>query len=125
MKLVTRDQAKAQVRQVDNSEDALIDTYILAASRLVINYLKGTKYVWSRYIDSAGDYVFDSSGNPEYQLDENDKKTVSEEVQAATLMLIGILYRDRDGQDPTLWKQGYLPEPVTACLYNLRDPSLA
>ncbi|MFD2404904.1 hypothetical protein ACFSVK_02515 [Azorhizophilus paspali] len=43
--------------------------------------------------------------------------------------MLGELYKhreaDQDGEVPTQWGFGYLPRPVVALLYQLRDPALA
>lgn len=50
-------------------------------------------------------------------------------VKAATLNLIGEMYRERDGemsgQVPAQYGYGYLPIGVVALLYPLRNPSSA
>ncbi len=126
MKLVTRDEAKAQVEATGMDDfDLLLDSQIEAASGLVINYMNGKRNIYAQEMDSNGDWVFDSNGRPAYELDSDGKKITRYEVKAAVLMLIGILFRDRDGEESEKWQQGYLPAPVTALLYNLRTPNIA
>jgi hypothetical protein len=43
----------------------------------------------------------------------------------ATILLTGHFYNNPDGDPEHDWEQGYLPRPVTALLYPLRDPALA
>ncbi|MNY54474.1 hypothetical protein D3C86_1903520 [compost metagenome] len=67
----------------------------------------------------------DSNGDPTYALDSSGDKIVRFEVEAAVLILIGHFYKDRDENADGAFDQGYLPKPVTALLYALRDPALA
>ncbi|MDT4887202.1 hypothetical protein FQZ97_1236280 [compost metagenome] len=88
------------------------------------NYLKsGSPYEVER--DSNDDPVLDSNGNPEYVRDSSGNKVVRFEVQSAVLLLVGHLYKDRDENPDGAFEAGYLPRPVTALLYALRDPALA
>lgn len=103
--LVSLDEAKRQIRQTQDHEDEHIQLQIEAASASVMAYLKSYDF-----IDSGGD-VIDAD--------------VPAQVKQATLLLVGFLFRDRDGQSASDWKDGYLPAPVISLLYNLRDPALA
>ncbi|MNW21504.1 hypothetical protein D3C71_2224620 [compost metagenome] len=58
-----------------------------------------------------------------YVVDSNDDKVVKYEVQAATLLQLGFLYKDRDENADGAYDMGYLPKPVMALLYSLRDPA--
>lgn len=84
--------------------------YIPAASRAVINYLK-----------SAADDLLDldSGGNIPAGF------SVPEEIQMATIALVGYWFRSPDSDPDKEFEQGYLPRPVTALLYPLRNPALA
>ena len=64
------------------------------------------------FLDSAGDVIVDSNDEP---------VGIPYEVQCAVLILVGYLYRNRDTNDG--FDPGYLPAPVTALLYPLRDPA--
>ncbi|MNN90581.1 hypothetical protein D3C81_2085530 [compost metagenome] len=101
----------------------LIEAYIAAASEAVKNYLKSASpYEVER--DSNDDPILDSSDNPMYIVDSSGDKLVKYSVQAATLLQIGFLYKDRDENADGAYETGYLPKPVTALLYALRDPAL-
>lgn len=108
--LVGLNEAKAQLRQDSNDDDGYITMLIHAASGMVLNYLKRDLN------DLTSDDLID--------YDSEGVIIMEEETRMATLYLIGMLYRDRDGQMSDKWQQGYLPYPVTAMLYPLRDPAL-
>ena len=110
--LVSLTQASAHLRRDTDDDDADLTLKIHAASGAVINYLKAG----ATFLDSADDVEVDSFGDP---------VGVPFEVQAATLLLLGSLYSDREGSEPDMWERGYLPKAVTALLYPLRDPALA
>ena len=124
MNYVTLDRAKAHLNMDHDEDDNLIGLYITAASRAVKNYLKSGS-PFKIETDSDGNDVLDSNGDPVYERDSSGAKIISEEVQAATLLLIGHLYKDRDENPDGAFEAGYLPKPVTALLYPLRDPALA
>jgi len=90
----------------------------------VKNYLKSASpYEVER--DSNDDPILDSSGDPIYVVDSSGDKVPKYAVQAATLLQLGFLYKDRDENPDQAFQQGYLPKPVTALLYPLRKPALA
>ena len=121
---VTLARAKQHLNMDHDADDSLITVYIQAASGAVKNYLKSAS-PYSVELDSDDDPVFDSSGDPVYVRDSDDNKEVRYEVQSAVLLLVGFLYKDRDENPDTAFQQGYLPFPVTALLYPLRDPAFA
>jgi hypothetical protein len=103
-------------------DDVLIEAYIGAASSAVKNYLKSASpYEVER--DSNDDPILDSSGDPIYVVDSSGDKVVKYEVQAATLLQLGFLYKDRDENADGAYDMGYLPKPVMALLYPLRTPA--
>jgi hypothetical protein len=123
MMYVTLDRAKRHLNMDHDQDDVLIEAYIGAASNAVKNYLKSASpYEVER--DSNDDPILDSSGYPTYIVDSSGDKQVKYEVQAATLLQIGFLYKDRDENANDAYDMGYLPKPVTALLYALRDPAL-
>jgi hypothetical protein len=109
--LVSLQQAKAHLRVDTSDEDTHIALLTEAASGAVLNYLKDDS---AAFLDSYGD-VMDSNGEP---------IGVPREVQSATLLMLGYLYKDRDGDPENAYEMGYLPKPVTALLYPLRTPAL-
>lgn len=112
MMLVSLASAKDHLRMDHSDEDNLIELYINAASGAVLNYLKDGA---DTFLDSSGIVSLDSNLEP---------IGVPYEVQAATLILLGHFFKDRDENANGAFQQGYLPMPVTALLYPLRDPSL-
>ena len=124
MMLVTRQEAKHHCYVTHDSDDTLIDAQIKAASGIVLNYLKTKRGLYESEYDENGDLVYDSNDNPVPVVDSSGQKLIREEVKAAVLIMVGILYRDRDGSEMQKWDTGYLPAPVTALLYPLRDPAL-
>lgn len=124
MMYVTLERAKQHLNMDHDEDDNLIEVYVQAASGAVKNYLKSASpYEVER--DSNDDPIFDSSGDPVYVVDSSGDKVVRYSVQAATLLMVGFLYKDRDENPDQAFQAGYLPKPVTALLYPLRKPALA
>ena len=119
----TLDEAKSHLRVDNDFEDADITLKIQGASQMVKNYLKSAS-PWLPEYDSNDDVVLDSNDEPVLYLDSTGQPVPKFEVKIATLILVGILYRDRDGEEMSSWQMGYLPAPVTALLYPIRDPAL-
>lgn len=117
MKLVTVQEASDHVRRDTGADDLDFEMKVEAASELVLDYIGDAAAAWT---DSTGQPFEDSNG---IALD------VPKRVKAATLMMVGYLYRERDAsnenQVPTQWGYGYLPIGVTALLYSLRKPTVA
>lgn len=108
--LVSLDMVKARLHIDSDDDDAALLGYIEASSAAVINYLKGRAEELLE-LDSGGALVPGS--------------TVPPVIATATIMLVGYLYRNPD-QDPDKdFEMGYLPRPVMALLYPMRDPALA
>jgi hypothetical protein len=118
--LVSLQQASDHLRRDTTDDDDDLELKIIGASASILNYLKSG----ATFLNSDGDVDYESDGTP---------VGVPYEVQIATLMLVGILYRDREGRDSMVtnyrimdkWQHGYLPLPVTSLLYPLRDPAMA
>lgn len=113
MMLVSVDKAKSRLRIDEPDGDADLELMIAGASQAVFRYLK--KGV-ALFTNADGSLELD---------DDGVVKGVPADVVNATLLLVGIWFRDPDGTESEKWEQGYLPRPVTALLYPLRDPALA
>lgn len=114
--LASVDEFKLRQRYVGTDEDADIEFVLQAASRMVLGYLKvDESYFAGSEYDTDGEYPADSDGV---------LINVTPEVKAATIYLAGVLKRDPDGAETEKWELGYLPRPVLAMLYHLRDPAL-
>ena len=113
MMLVSLAQGKNHLRVDNDDEDNDLTLKIHAASAAVLNYLKSGA---NKFLDSNGEVEIDSNDDP---------VGVPYEVSAATLLMLGFLYKDRDENADGAFEPGYLPRPVTALLYPLRQPALA
>jgi gp6-like head-tail connector protein len=102
--LVEVEEVKGRIRFDHDEEDADIELAINSASAAVLNYLKVPH---DNYDDSFG-VVTD----------------VPFEVVQAVITLVSIWKRDPAGVEMKDWEMGYLPRPVMAILYPLRDPAL-
>jgi hypothetical protein len=113
MMLVSLAEAKKHIRVDFDEDDAEIEIYLKGASQAVANYLQNGEAL---FMDSDGDIIEDSNGIA---------IEVTYEIKAATLLMVGYLYRHRDNNEGDAFDMGYLPKPVTALLYPLRKPGYA
>jgi hypothetical protein len=107
--LVSLQRVKDALRVDGSDDDALLMAYIDAASSAVVNYLKDQAETLLD-LDSGGELQSGSHVPPE--------------IETATLMLVGHFYREPDGNPDNGFGRGYLPAPVMALLYPLRDPEV-
>ncbi len=124
MMYITLEQAKHQLEMDHDDDDSLITGYIKSASSAAKNYLKSAS-PFEVERDLHGNPIQDSNGDPVYITDSQESMIVRDEVQLAVMLLVAISYKDRDNNADGAYEQGYLPKPVTALLYPLRDPALA
>jgi hypothetical protein len=122
--LVTLQEARDHLRSDTTADDSDLTLKINAASGAVLNYLKGAS-PWQYEYDSNLGVQLDSAQQPIPFLDSNGQKILRWEVRAAVLLMVGYLYKDRDENPDGEYEQGYLPKPITAILYPLRDPAVA
>lgn len=121
---VTLQQASDHLRRDTTDDDNDLKLKITSASAAVKNYIKTTSpYVIA--VDTAGDPVLDSAGDPVPEEDTAGDPIIRPEVIQATLAMVGIFYRDRDGQEMEKWELGFLPNWVSCILYPLRTPTMA
>lgn len=109
MMLVTLDDIKRYLREPED-DDLELQLLGRAASSAVMNYVGPQDWT-----DSNGDPIEDSNGQAIGAPDE---------VQWATLSLVGYLFRHRDEDPDRVFSMGFLPPAVTALLYPLRMPTL-
>lgn len=122
MMFATLEQAKAQIEMDHDDSDDLILRYLRTASSVVKNYLKSAS-PFEPERDDDFNPVVDSNGDVVYALDSSGDRIIRYEVQAATLLMVAYQFKDRDNNAGGEYEQGYLPKPVTALLYPLRDPA--
>jgi uncharacterized phage protein (predicted DNA packaging) len=101
--LVSIDEVKQMLRIDHADDDATLEMYIAAASLSIVAYLK--------------DPTLLSVDSPPEELDAR--------VKSAVIMLVGYWYKSPDGNPDGAFERGYLPMPITAMLYPMRDPTLA
>lgn len=117
--LVSLQQASDHLRRDSDDDDNDLTLKIHAASQAVINYIDDLDF-----LDSAGDVELDSAGDP---------VGVPFAIQSATLILLGMLYVDRDAPDfrkgetnnPARTGEIILPKTVHFLLDPYRIPRLA
>lgn len=117
-RLVSLAETKMRLRLDDTDsngrpDDSDIELFIAGASRAVLNYIASSD---PSFLDSYGEPVEDSAG---------EAINIPDDIKNATLFLVGILMRDRDGQNVGNWEHGFLPAPVLCLLYPYRMPTLA
>lgn len=97
--LVTLQQASDHLRRDTNADDNDLTLKIHAASNAILNYLGSSGVAYDYEIDSNGDIAYDSAGDPIYILDSAGDLVPLPEVQSAVLLMLGVLYADREGKD--------------------------
>jgi hypothetical protein len=122
---ITLNDAKRQCNIVltDTRHDVLLETYISAASAMVKNHL-GDKSVYQAPLDDDDEPELDSNFEPILQSFDSVEivDRVRPEVKVAVAMLVAELFRNREGEGN--FHRGYLPDPIAAILYPIRDPQL-
>lgn len=113
--LVTKQQARDQLRSDTADDDADLRLKIATASELVIDYLKDKA---NAFLNEDGSVPVDGEGDP---------KDIPARVQMATLVTVGFLYQERAGshshQDTVA--PSALPKAAQAILASLRTPTVA
>lgn len=136
LELVTIEQAYAHLRidwdSSGSADDGWLNVFIPAISQAIALWLKSESRLYIPELDSNGQVIFDSSGNPVPELDSNGQETVMPVVQAAVLIELERQYRSRGGEDETFMEDfsqagyGYtLGRGSTALLTPLRKPTVA
>lgn len=104
MSIITMEAAKRHLRPPGDIDDVRIQDLMEQASMIVLEYIK---LPFDAYLDTTG------------VLHEDD---VPPTVRAATLLVLGALYDNADGQDADKMP---LSEAVKALLHGRRVPTLA
>lgn len=136
LELVTTDEARQHLR-IDNyttaggPDDPWLSLWIPAVSEQVALWLKDSWRLYEWELDSNGDVVEDSNGDPVVVLDTNGDPVVRMVVKAAVLIELASQYRFREGEGvdnvvPSDAGYGYvLNKASTALLAPLRKPTVA
>jgi hypothetical protein len=133
--LVTADEARDHLR-LDNDSNGGPDgpwlaLWIPVVSEAVASWLKDDWRLWVSEVDSNGNPILDSNGDPIPALDSNGDPTPRWRVKGAVLMELSSLYRFREGEGkdnvvPADAGYGYvLNKTSTALLSSLRRPTVS
>lgn len=130
MELVTAAQAREQIRIDTGADDAWLTIWIPAISEAVLTWLKEEWRLYVVALDSSGQPLLDSAGDPYPALTSNGDPIVRPIVQAAVLVELAQQYRFRDGSEaqavPSHWGHGYvLGAGATSLLTALRKSTVA
>lgn len=135
LELVTIADARHQLRLDADSEggpdDGWLEIFIPAISAAVASWLKDPARLYLPEVDSEGDIVRDSEGDPIPKLDSAGDPIVHPIVRAAVLIEIASQFRFRegDGKDvavPAHEGHGYtLTRAATALLTGMRRSTVA
>ena len=124
---VTVGQAKRHLRvpDADVTHDTEIAELVLAASAAVKNYLGDKSAYLPDYDEDDEPTALDSNYEPLLEsfgsaVDASER--ARPEVKHAVLILVGEFFRNREGEGN--FDGNYLPSPVRALLYPLRDPQV-
>jgi hypothetical protein len=108
MKLITNEQAARHLRLDDLTDSEVaadLEDKILQVSGMVLDYIEKPISPWA-----------DSNGDP---------LGVPFHVQAATLVWLGILWKNRDGESDETLEFGFIPKTVSYILHRTRKPAYA
>lgn len=122
--LITATEARAQLRIGDDADDDWLALWIPIISQAIASWLKDEWRLYLPEIDSSGDVVVDSSGDPV------PTTTIHPSVRGAALVEIASQYRFREGDGdnavPSDAGYGYtLCRASTALLAPLRKTTIA
>lgn len=109
----------------DTLDDDYIQNLIYAASAAVKAYIGGRSAyrVELNADDEPAELDSNYFGAPDSVGTDIKAEHVLPVVKQAVLLMLGMFYRHREGDGP-LPDMNYLPRPVTALLYHLRDPAV-
>jgi len=134
MDLVTHQDARYQLRLDEptssgGADDGWLDIFIPAISEAVATWLKDDWRLYVLALDSAGDPILDSAGEPFPALNSAGEPTVKPVVRAAVLVELASQFRFREGEGenvvPADAGHGYvLSKGATALLAGLRKSTV-
>ena len=121
---VSKPEAYAQMQLDSSAYDPWLDIWIPAISAAVLSWLKEEWRCYVPAVDSNGDALLDSNGDP------IPSDVVQPLVKAATLVELAKQRRSPDGKDaaytPSDWGHGYiLGVGATSLLVGLRKSTVA
>lgn len=126
MMLVTLQAARAHLLMDTTDMDAWITLTVEAVSDSVVAWLKEPWRAYELEVDSSGNVLLDSSGDPVVLLDSNGDPVVKPRVKHAVLVETALQFRFREGaesayQVPANWGHGHaLGYGATALLASVR-----
>lgn len=97
--LVTLQQASDHLRRDTTDDDNDLTLKISAISRAILNYLKDDMLAYQFEMDEHGKPVLDSAGDIVYLRDSAGDFIPRTEVQQAVLIMLGVVYIDREGKE--------------------------
>lgn len=115
MNLVTLRQARHQVGVNHHDDDVLLEEKRFQASSIILDYLK---------LYDSGNYQSLSDFASWFDAFEEPTSAIPGVITAATLIVVGALYENRDGTDDNKSPQT-LSRTVVDLLMRRRDPSMA
>ena len=134
LELVTIEQAREHLRLDGDSsggaDDAWLTIFIPAISEAVALWLKQDFRLYEWAVDSAGDYILDSAGDPTALVDSSGDPVIRSVVKAAVLIELSSQYRYREGEGrdnvvtPDAGHGYMLNKASTALLQALRKPTV-
>lgn len=133
LELVTVEEARAQLRLDADSaggpDDVWLDIFIPAISNAVALWLKDSWRLYVPELDSAGEIVTDSSGDP-VPSEDSSGPILQPAVRAAVLVELASQYRFREGEgdnrvDPSEGHGYALSKTATALLTGLRRSTVS
>lgn len=130
--LVTLQEASDHLRRDTDADDNDLILKIKASSNAVLNYLKDYMLAYQFEMDEHGNPILDSSGEIVYLEDSSGDFIPREEVQQAVLIMLGVVYSDRDASAYTTGEsrnqprlgEMTLPRTVYWLLDPIRTPSM-
>lgn len=128
MELVSVEDALLQIRGDADADSAWLQVWIPVVSEAVRSWLKDDWRLYVHAVDSDGNVITDSDGDP-IPVEDSDGPLVNHLVRAAVLLEIASQYRFREGEGDNRVEanEGYgysLSRGATALLAGLRKPTV-